>query len=103
MAETVNLQLDLQEGFDDDTIVILIDGKEAWRKKGVKTRYQIGLAESFSTTVPTGTVKITIEQPDRHQSQNIILQVDVQTYVGVVRNDDGSITHLEQNHPFHYM
>ena len=103
MAETVTLQLDLQEGFDDNNIVILIDGKEAWLKKGVKTRYQIGLADSFSTTVPAGTVKITIEQPDRHQSHNISLQVDVQTYVGVVRNDDGSITHKEQIQPFHYM
>ncbi len=103
MGETITLQLDLQEGFDGNTIVILIDGQESWRKKGVQTKYQIGLADSFSTRVPTGTVKITIEQPDMHQTHNISLPLDGPTYVGIVRSEDGCITHKEQIQPFHYL
>jgi hypothetical protein len=103
MGEKVALHVDLQEGFDGNSIVVRINGNEAWRNDGVKTRHQIGLADSFSTTVPTGIVEVVIEQPDKHLSHTISLNVEGPTYVGVERNEDGRMTHKEQVEPFRYM
>ncbi len=43
----VLLHIAFQEGFTDDTVVVRVNGREVFRKGSVKTRLQIGYADSF--------------------------------------------------------
>ena len=48
------LHIALQEGFAGDPVSISVDGREIYRKDGVRTRTQIGLADSIETTHDQG-------------------------------------------------
>lgn len=77
------LHIALQEGFADDTVVIRIDGEKVFRKGNVKTRHQIGYADSFETIVEEGSVNIEVSLPLKNLSEAIVLQVSSATYVRV--------------------
>ena len=68
------LTIDLQEGFEGDQVVITIDDREVFNKPGVKTRYQIGLAERVRLDVAPGSRRLRVALPGRSLQQE--LQVD---------------------------
>jgi hypothetical protein len=41
----------LEEGFDDDTVIVEVNGRQVFEGEGVSTRTQIGLATSFEVEV----------------------------------------------------
>ena len=45
------LRIDLQEGFIDDTVEILLNGRQVFHRAGVNTRLQIGLADSVELEI----------------------------------------------------
>jgi len=45
------LSVALEDGFEDDTVVVEVNGRQVFERDGVSTRTQIGLAESFEVTV----------------------------------------------------
>ncbi len=47
------LQIDLQEGFDRETVAIQVDGREVFQKPDVTTKAQIGLADRVEQDVAT--------------------------------------------------
>ena len=51
----MNLAIELGEGFTDDDVVVLVDGKEAWRRSGVTTNYSVGLAAIAEVPAAPGT------------------------------------------------
>ena len=61
----IPLTLDLQEGFDGDQVVMAIDGREVFRKTGVRTRLQIGLAERIKLDVEPGRHSLRVSLPNR--------------------------------------
>lgn len=61
----VALTIDLQEGFEGDQVVIAVDEREVFRKKGVQTRYQIGLAERVRLDIGPGQHSLRVSLPDR--------------------------------------
>lgn len=61
----IPLTLDLQEGFEGDQVVMAIDGREVFRKTGVRTRLQIGLAERVKLDVEPGRHNLRVSLPDR--------------------------------------
>lgn len=77
------LHVALQEGFEGETVVIRVAGKEVFRKDSVTTKLQIGFAESFEMNVEEGPVNLEIALPSKALSKAIDLQVTNTIYVGV--------------------
>lgn len=77
------LQIDLQEGFRNDSVIIRVNGRELVRKGGVTTQLLLGYAEIFKEQVPEGDVEIEILIPSKNLSIVEKLQVSVPTYLGV--------------------
>lgn len=94
------VHLDLQDGFDGDTVSVEVEGREVTRKRDVKTRRMIGLAESLVVQIPDSAKAIRISVPEK----GIACMVDVpkaRTYVGAsVAN--GGIETLVSEDPFNY-
>lgn len=59
------LHLDLREGFNNDTVVVRLDGREVYRRSGLSTNYSVGLADRVEIETPEGEVEIEVALPDR--------------------------------------
>lgn len=55
----------LQDGFDRDTVVIRVDGAEAYRGEQVTTRTQISHADDMQLDVPDQPFMLEVEVPDQ--------------------------------------
>ena len=95
------LHIALQEGFTNDPVSINIDGQEVYKKDAVRTRTQIGLADSVEVTRPAGDA--TIEIHARGATATLTPTLTQDLYVGVSIGPDGSITHRTSSQPFGYM
>lgn len=96
------LHIAFQEGFDGDTIIVRIDGKEMFRNDNVTTRRQIGYASSFETNSHTGPVTIDILLPNKSLWETVQFQVTAATFVGI-SIDQGKITYRLSDQPFGYV
>jgi hypothetical protein len=47
-----SLQIDFEDGFDGDTVVVRADGEEVWRQDGVTTNVVVSLAAIAQIEVP---------------------------------------------------
>lgn len=77
------LNIALEEGFDNDRVLVSVNGTQRFERSGVSTKLQIGLAEQFEVTVPDGRAAIEVALPER--SLNGSDQVDAANtvYIGV--------------------
>ncbi len=98
----VLVHIAFQEGFTDDTGVVRVNGREVFRRGSVKTRLQIGYADSFEVTVEEGSVNVEVLLPLRNLSQTIVLQVSTAVYVGVSIHE-GRIDYRISDKPFGYL
>jgi hypothetical protein len=96
------LHIALQDGFTGDTVVINVNSKLVFEKKNVRTRTQIGLADSFETEVEEGSVSIEVKIPEKGLSEKYDLQFTTATYVGV-SIDDHQIKFKISQQPFGYL
>ncbi len=96
------LHIAFQDGFEGDTVIARINGKEMFRKDNVKTRSQIGYANSFETNSHEGPVTIDILLPIKSLSETVQLQLTAATYVGV-SIQHGKITYRISHQPFGYL
>ena len=96
------LHIAFQEGFDGDTVIVRIDGKEMFRKDNMATRSQIGYAGSFETNSHTGPVTIDILLPVKNLSETVQFQLTAATFVGV-SIEQGKIAYRISDQPFGYV
>ena len=95
------IRIALQDGFEDETVVISVNGKEVFNQKNVKTKRQIGKAASFDVEVEAGSSTVEISLPSKSLSESITLKVSGKAYLGVsVVNN--RIVHRISSEPFHY-
>ena len=59
------LNIDLQDGFADDDVIVRVNGKEVERRSGVRTKRVLGLAHSMAITVPEGRVRLEVDVPTK--------------------------------------
>ena len=98
------LHIALQDGFFHDTVVVQVNGKEVFRKGDVKTRFQIGLAESFEVEVPSGDATVEVALPEKKRANSTIVKAGSQLmYLGVSLNERGEVTFLVSQEPFGYV
>ncbi len=100
----VLLHIALQEGFEGDTVVIRVNGKEVFRKPSVKTRLQTGYADSLEVNVQEGPVNVEVTLPARNLSESIEFRASGRVYLGVSVTRDGRISYKEpRTEPFGYV
>ena len=63
------MQLDLQEGFNNDVVEIYVNGAKVLEKEGVTTKRMLGLASSSEIDVPDGALDIEIKVPTKNLSK----------------------------------
>ena len=95
------LHIALQEGFAGDPVSISVDGREIYRKDSVRTRTQIGLADSIETPHEQGSA--TIEIHARDSAATIMPTLDGDLFLAVSLSPDGRIVHRSSTEPFRYM
>lgn len=77
------LHIELQEGFQDDTVVVRVDGAEVLRKERVKTRLQTGFAAAAGIEVKPGSVAVEVSLPAAARSAHIDVTVNAALWLGV--------------------
>jgi hypothetical protein len=98
----VDVAIDLQDGFKDDTVVIRAGGRELLRDEAVTTRFQIGKATSATIALPEGEVTLEIEVPTRNQRAAIPIDTAKPAFVGISLTTEGRLEVRVQEHPFGY-
>lgn len=76
------LRIDLQEGFDNDSVAVRVDGAEVYRKTGVKTRPTVGVADSFEIEA-RDPAHVEIDVATKMHKVAIDLKVSEFPYLGV--------------------
>ena len=77
----MQINLALQDGFDGDTVAILVDGVESYRGVDVTTRTQISHAADTQLGVPERPFTLEIDVPTRGVRES--LQVDPHAHPNV--------------------
>jgi len=95
------LYIDLQEGFNNDTVIILVNGEEIFRKDGVQTKLLLGFSETLSVPVSTGEVELKIQVPSRSLDDEFKFTIQKNLYVGISITDLGIET-IVTDAPFMY-
>lgn len=96
---TRTLHLALQDGFDSDSVVVVVGEHEVYRHDDVRTDARIGLATSFEAAIPAEPVTVTVRLPRRDvdgsqelpgtQADGSAGQTDSLVYLGVSYVDGG--------------
>lgn len=101
--ETIQiLHIALQDGFENETVIVLIDDEEVYQGEDVKTDFRIGLAESFEVPLPEEPATIEVRLPNRQVSGSIELDTLSTPNVGVSYLD-GELRFRLSEGPFGYM
>jgi hypothetical protein len=77
------LHVALQDGFSNDAVSIKVNGREVFRRDGVSTRTQIGLAAAHEMSVDEGSATVEVDLPDRRLSSATTIAVTGDVYLGV--------------------
>jgi hypothetical protein len=97
------ISIDLQEGFNNDKVEILINGAMLYEKENVSTRYQIGLADRFEADIAGSQAEIEINLPEKKINKKITLSLDRNIYIGFSIKGKEEIEHVVKEDEFHYM
>ena len=94
----------LQEGFQNDTVVAHLGGAEVYRRAGLKTRMQIGLADHFELDAAPGPTELRVEVLTQNVDVRIPIEVPAggELYVGVSVTPDGGASYKVTSEPFRY-
>jgi hypothetical protein len=87
------LTIDLQEGFTRDHVVIEVDGHEVFNKQEIKSRMQIGLADSTQVEVGSGAHMLRVSLPAMRMSQETRIDTPKITHAGI--NRDGQMLQIK--------
>jgi hypothetical protein len=102
-AGMVEVTIDLQDGFKDDTVVISAGGRELVREQAVSTRFQIGKAKSLRVALPEGQITLTVEVPTQNRRATVPLDTTRPVFVGVSLTTEGELEVRTQAQPFGYL
>ena len=95
------LNIDFQSGFENDTVVILVNNNEVFRKDNVQTLLLTDHAESVSLDIEKGSVCIDIIINTKNLRKAINASITATTYLGI-SIAMGAIEHMVSEEPFGY-
>jgi hypothetical protein len=76
------LHIKLRDGFTNDTVTIIVNEKEVYRKSGVSTNLTISFADTVDVPVETAAIKLVVTVSGNQHKEEII-QVDQTPFVDV--------------------
>lgn len=67
------VHISLEDGFEQDSVIVRVDGRQIYEQHGVTTRTQISLADRIETDVdgPRATVEVAVPTRDLAGSRSI--------------------------------
>jgi hypothetical protein len=77
------VHFDFQDGFINDTIILKVNGKEVFSKQNITTDLRISFAESFTTEIVNGQVKLDVLIPTKNLSLSRNILIDSEKYFGI--------------------
>ena len=95
------LRVDFQDGFENDEVVVSVDGVERVRRAGVTTKRVIGLAGHETIEVEPGKRTVLVSVPSRGFETHIHVTVEEVAYLGVSIMG-GGIAVIARDKPFGY-
>lgn len=92
------LQIDFEDGFDGDTVIVSADGHELWRRTGVTTNLSASVADVARVEVPDG-AELEVHVPTRGlrastQAKTPYLEVEITGERLALRQSDELPRHL---------
>jgi hypothetical protein len=94
------LEIDLQEGFQNDTVIIEINGEEIFYRHAIKTNLATSLAAKIPVDKVISPASIEIRVPTRGLSKTIVAELPAYVGVSVV---DNKLEYQQSERPFRYM
>ena len=96
------LHVALQEGFDNDNVLIRLNDEPIYESTGVTTDLRIGRADAVEVPLTEGRLRLSVSLPDRDLSGSVVIRGTNTVYVGVsVEGDAVEFTVSDQ--PFGYL
>lgn len=96
------LHIALQDGFDDEPVIVRVGGAEVLRREDVRTDPRIGVAYAFDVPMPQGGATVDVELPRRGVLGSTRLESGAASHLGVsVRN--GAVHFRASPAPFGYV
>ena len=96
------LHIALQDGFDNEPVVVLINGEEVLRREEVRTDPRIGVAYAFEVPLPEAPVTVEVQLPRRQVSDSVQLEAGGPLHLGV-SYQDGALQFKTSAVPFGYV
>ncbi len=81
------VQLALTDGFEGDTVLVRLDGREVARQAGVKTSLLLGLAADLTIDIPDRVATIEVQLLERGITANVRVDKDVVAVTSAVEGD----------------
>lgn len=97
------LKIELQEGFQDDAVVIRVNGSEIMHEDHVKTRTQIGFAAGTTATIPEGKATLDVALPAAGISGAFEADIQGPTWIGVSLDSSRALHFKLSQTPFGYV
>ena len=96
------LSIALQDGFENEPVIVRVNRREVYRNKAVQTDYRISLADSFEMPLPDSPVVIEVELPEQSITDSLQFDGDTTLYVGISWLED-KLTLKTSKTPFGYL
>ena len=97
------LSIHLQEGFDDDLVIVRINGTETARRAQLKTQRLLGYAEIVELQKPKGgDIRLELSLPDRNLAASATIPGAGDTFVAA-NVADGRLQLAVRDQPFAYV
>jgi hypothetical protein len=83
------LHVNLQEGFSHDSVVVLVDGRQVFRKQDVSTNPSLGLAGTMKVNTDGDRAEIEIQVVSRNTSDAHEVDLSQTPEVGISLDPEG--------------
>jgi hypothetical protein len=97
----VNLIVYFEEGFFEDTVIIIANGIKVYEKQGVTTHAVVGLAESVEIEISRGPATIEVSIKNTNISKKIFIDISYPIHLAVSKRDK-SLSHRISDKAFSY-
>jgi hypothetical protein len=101
LAGVGKLAIDLQGGFDEDEVVVIVNDEVLLRRQSVITKRVLGLAARTSFDLNDGPLEIEVSVPGRGLSKRLEAELSGELYLGVSLAADG-VRIIVRHTPFGY-